>query len=54
MRLTYAGNLENLKDLSLKETIRFYMVILQMRSISIPFLQNTRFDDVIHLAPNLM
>ena len=31
--LTYAGNLENLKDMSLKKTILFYTEILQMRHI---------------------
>tara|TARA_B110000037_G_C16753081_1_gene356039 strand:+ start:76 stop:321 length:246 start_codon:yes stop_codon:yes gene_type:complete len=39
--LTYAGNLENLKDVESKKTTRFYMGRLQMRSISIQFLQNT-------------
>ena len=39
--LTYAGNLENLKDVESKENYTFLHGILQMRSISTPFLKNT-------------
>jgi dTDP-glucose 4,6-dehydratase len=48
--LTYAGNLENLKDIEKKENYRFIMLDIRDLSSVESLFQSNPFDSVIHLA----